>query len=81
MRSYNGRRPYIFFSYCHADKDEVMLIAEQMNKAGYRIWCDKELEAGIPFDDDIANHIKACDVFIIFLSKHYLKSPYYKQKR
>lgn len=76
MHSYHGRQPYIFFSYCHADKDEVMLIAEKLYNAGYRIWYDKALEAGKPFDDDIADHIKACDVFVIFLSKHYLQSQY-----
>lgn len=53
-----------------------MQIAEKLNNAGFHIWYDKNLEAGKPFDDDIADHIKACSVFILFVSKHYLKSPY-----
>ena len=76
MHSYHGKNPYVFFSYCHEDQKEVFEIAEKMYDMRYRVWYDKALEAGKPFDDDIADHIKACDVFIIFLSKHYLDSPY-----
>ena len=76
MHSYHGKNPYVFFSYCHEDQKEVFEIAEKMYDMRYRVWYDKALEAEKPFDDDIADHIKACDVFIIFLSKHYLDSPY-----
>lgn len=76
MKSYNGKKPYIFFSYCHADKDKVIAIAEKLFNMNFRIWYDKYLGVGEPFDDDIAEHIKNCEVFLIFLSEDYLKSNY-----
>lgn len=76
MHSYEGDSPYIFLSYCHKDKEEVFSIAEKMNQSKYRIWYDKALDVGQPFDDDIAEHISGSKVFIIFLSESYLQSSY-----
>lgn len=76
MKSYEGQESYIFFSYCHADKEKVLAVADKLFQMNFRVWYDKYLDIGEPFDDDIAEHIRNCEVFIIFLSEDYLKSEY-----
>ena len=76
MQSYHGKKPYIFFSYCHQDQDEVYYIAEKMIENGYRIWFDDAISLTEPFDDNIATYLRACEVFLIFLSPSYLQSEY-----
>ena len=43
MSSYIGDNPFLFFSYCHADREEVFRIADAVDKAGYRVWYDKAI--------------------------------------
>lgn len=76
MHSYQGNQPFLFLSYSHRNRTQVFEIAEKLSAEGYRVWCDKSIEAGTDFDNVIASHIRACDVFIMFLSKTYLKSDY-----
>ena len=35
---YEGKEPYIFLSYAHADAEAVMEIAARLQAAGCRIW-------------------------------------------
>ena len=37
---FEGKEPYIFVSYCHADKEILYPLFEQMAMDGYRIWYD-----------------------------------------
>lgn len=50
MSSYIGDNPFLFFSYCHADREEVFRIADAVDKAGYRVWYDKAI-SGAELDD------------------------------
>lgn len=51
-------------------------IAEKMIENGYRIWFDDAISLTDPFDDNIATYLRACDIFLIFLSPSYLQSEY-----
>ena len=75
MSSYIGDNPFLFFSYCHADREEVFRIADAVDKAGYRVWYDKAI-SGAELDDKTAERISASRIFILFLSKSYLRMPH-----
>ena len=46
-----------------------------MDKAGYRVWYDKAI-SGAELDDKTAERISASRIFILFLSKSYLRMPH-----
>ncbi len=72
--TYNGDDPYGFISYSHKDSKPVSEIIFQMQKKGFRIWYDTNIEAGSNWDDNIAEHVEKCEYFFAMVSKNYLLS-------
>jgi hypothetical protein len=72
--------PFIFISYSHkiTDKAEEVIRALQTN--GYRVWFDTGLTPGSSYNDVIAEHIEACEVFCCLLSEEYYQSQYCRQE-
>ena len=71
---YNGERPYIFISYSHRDTNRVLPVIEAMEELGYRIWFDQGIEAGSEWSNNIARHLRDCEVFVSFVSEHSMAS-------
>lgn len=67
---YEGKEPYIFVSYCHADKAQIYPLIEQMSLDGYRAWYDVGNKPGINWLLNIEEHLENCKVVIAFISKH-----------
>lgn len=67
---YEGKDPYIFVSYCHADKALIYPLIEQMSLDGYRAWYDVGNKPGINWLLNIEEHLENCKVVIAFISKH-----------
>ena len=44
--AYEGKEPYIFVSYAHANADVVTPILDQLHNAGYRFWFDEGIYSG-----------------------------------
>ena len=57
FKPYNGNKPYIFFSYCHADAEKVYPIIEEMIRSGYRIWYDEGINPGADWTEVIAQRL------------------------
>lgn len=74
LTPYKGNQPYIFISYAHRDKDEVIDVLTKMQADGYRVWFDAGIDPGTEWDEVIASHVETCDYFIAFVSHHYLDS-------
>ncbi len=74
MKIYDGKKDYIFISYCHRDKDAVLPIIERLVSEGYRLWYDEGIEAGTEWPEVVASHLKYCALFIPFLSDEYMHS-------
>lgn len=66
---YEGKEPYIFVSYCHADKELVYPLIEQMSLDGYRTWYDVGNEPGLNWLLNIEEHLENCKAVIAFISK------------
>lgn len=71
---YKGNESYIFVSYSHKDKNQVLEVIDKLIKEGHRIWYDEGIDPGTEWDENIANHIENCDGFIAFISTNYINS-------
>lgn len=80
LRPYSGTDSYIFVSYSHRDRREVMNIVRRMQLDGYRVWYDEGIDPGTEYNDNIATHILQSGYFISFLSRNYLDSEYCKDE-
>ena len=74
IRPYEGKEPYIFLSYAHADAPAVMAIAARLQAAGCRIWYDGGIEVGSEWPEYIAAHLSGAAVMLAFLSNAYVRS-------
>lgn len=74
MKPYEGDEDYIFVSYAHKDRDEVVEIIGNMISLGYRVWYDEGIDPGTEWDENIALHVEKCKSLVAFISENYLNS-------
>lgn len=67
---YEGKEPFLFLSYCHADEKTVYPIFEQMAAAGYRFWYDEGNNAGDNWADNIAQHLASSKAVVAFITEN-----------
>ena len=65
---FEGKEPYIFVSYCHADKEILYPLFEQMAMDGYRIWYDDGNNAGDDWTTNIEARLEESMVCLAFIS-------------
>lgn len=66
---YEGKEPFLFLSYCHADEKIVYPIFEQMAVSGYRIWYDEGNNAGDDWANNIAQHLSSSTAVVAFITE------------
>lgn len=69
-------KPYIFISYSHKDRDEVLQIIKTLYESGWKIWYDEGLTIGDRYDETLEEHVKNCTVFLLFVSENSVNSYY-----
>ena len=72
--AYQGDEPYIFISYSHADSERVFAEIKRFNEAGYHVWYDEGISPGNEWDDEIAEALENCSLFIVFLTQNSVNS-------
>ena len=72
--AYEGSKPYIFVSYSHLDKKEVMGYIEGLEKQGFRVWFDGGIEAGSEWPEFIANRLSDSACVMAFISENFVES-------
>ena len=72
--------PFVFISYAHADKEQVLPLVAAMQQAGIRVWYDNGIEAGSEWPEYIARKVATCAKFVSFISKAYLHSQNCKRE-
>lgn len=68
IRPYDGNEPFLFFSYCRKNADEVYPIIERMACDGYRIWYDDGINPGEDWLEVIADHLHRSSAVIVALT-------------
>ena len=71
--AYSGNNPYVFISYSHKDSHLVFPIIEELQKK-YNVWFDEGIRFGIEWEDEIAEKLLGCSLFLFFVSGNSLSS-------
>jgi hypothetical protein len=76
-----GARPLnVFISYAHKDelfKDDLLTVLKPLERRGILdIWHDRTIEEGDEWRRDIKTAMRTCDMALLFISKHFLASPF-----
>lgn len=79
-KAYQGKEPYIFVSYAHADSEQVLPIVSGLQDRGFRVWYDEGLPPGENWLEHLAERVTYCGAFVPFLSEKFLSSPYCKRE-
>lgn len=72
--AYEGKEPYIFVSYAHANADVVTPILDQLHNAGYRFWFDEGIYSGDVWREAVASHLLSSKCVLAFISKEFCES-------
>ena len=72
-------KPYIFISYSHKDRDEVLEIIKNLYESGWKVWYDEGLTIGDRYDETLEEHAKNSSAFLLFVSENSLNSFYVKE--
>lgn len=75
FEAYNGKDPYIFVSYSHADSPLVYPEMASLWEQGYRIWYDEGIDPGNEWPEEVAFALAGCALFVAFISPHAIASP------
>ena len=72
-------KPFIFISYSHKDRDEVLGVIKKLYESGWKIWYDEGLTIGDRYDETLENHVRDCSAFLLFVTKNSLNSMYCRE--
>ncbi len=71
---YEGTKPYAFVSYAHKDAEAVYPVVEILDSMGYRVWYDDGIAPGSEWPENIANHLTASSIVLVFVSPNSIAS-------
>jgi hypothetical protein len=71
---YMGDLPYIFISYSHADKNEIIEEIKNLCSNKYRVWFDEGIEG--KWRKSLADKIKNSNTFLVYISPNAVLSDY-----
>src|SRR5271166_3168634 len=86
-------KPRIFISYAHADEPEKPAEGEikwlsfvtgylrpAIKHGAVDLWIDRMMRGGDDLNPEIERKLRACDIFILLVSRHSLSSDYVVDK-
>ena len=77
----HGDRPYVFVSYASGDRARALPVAEALERAGIRVWIDREgIHGGANYGEEIAEAIKGAVALVLMTSAASLASRNVKQE-
>ena len=71
MGTYNGKEPYVFVSYCHADSELVLPIIRGLQDRGFRVWYDEGIEVGIAWAKYVGERLEQCGCVLAYVTKNF----------
>ena len=65
----SSNAPSAFFSYCRADSDFALKLAEHLKAAGANVWIDQlDIEPGTPWDGAVEDALRNAPRMLVILS-------------
>jgi len=83
FRAYNykeGREPYLFISYAHADSERVYPYIKRLHDDGFRIWYDEGIQYGCDWPKEVADALEGAAMMILFVSNISVTRPNVKDE-
>ena len=71
--------PYLFVSYSHRDREEVLPVLKTLYESGWRIWYDEGLTIGDKYDVTLKNHVMNCAAVLLFVTENSRESVYIRE--
>jgi len=78
FKSYNyetNNEPFVFASYAHSDKNVVYPIIKRLHENGIHIWYDEGIPLSAEWREKIAQALRNCSKFLVFLTKTSITRP------
>ena len=75
FKAYVGDEPYVFVSYAHKDAETVYPELMWLHEQGLHIWYDEGVSPGRSWREELAEAIRDCSLFLLFLSRNAIESP------
>lgn len=72
-KAYSGKNKFIFVSYSHRDTEIVLPFIANLQKQ-YNVWFDEGIHFGKEWEDEIAEKLLKCELFIFMVSENSLAS-------
>ena len=72
--AYSGQGPFIFVSYAHDDAASVYSELRWIKAQGFNVWYDEGISPGHSWQDELANRIDSCALFLCYISQNAVKS-------
>ncbi|GIK64842.1 MAG: hypothetical protein BroJett018_26360 [Chloroflexota bacterium] len=64
----------VFISYSSKDREDVTILASDLEKLGFTVWFDQSLQGGHEWWAGILERIRRCDVFVLAVTRNSLES-------
>lgn len=79
-RAYTGDEPYMFVSYKRTDLDRVAPVMLHLQKCGYKLWYDREIQGGDDWTAILEERLTYCRALLLFLSQAAIDSKYVRRE-
>lgn len=66
----------IFISYSHKDRIMAGKLSEALERHGYSVWFDRNLETGVRWNREIINQVLSCHIMVVLLSPDAVESEW-----
>ena len=77
---YIGPEPFVFVSYSHQDASMVYPEIDNLFQMGCRVWYDQGIKPSSDWNEELANAIQRCRLFLAFLSPHAVASEHVRNE-
>jgi len=72
--AYEGEEKYIFVSYSHEDREQVLRLISSLQLRGYRVWYDEGITPGSEWPEYIASHLDRAAMVMAVMTPNAMKS-------
>ena len=70
----------VFLSYASQDRERILPLVRALEKDGFSVWWDRNIQAGVPYDRAIESAIAAAKCVVAVWSRHSIDSEYVRSE-
>ena len=78
--AYEGKEPYVFVCYAHADRETVYPELARLHRSGHHIWYDEGITPGSEWSEALARAIEGCAAFLYYVTPNAVASEHCRRE-